>query len=269
VLVDFHSHTLESDGTLAPADLAAAMQKRGVEIFSVTDHDSLGAYGRFEDAVGAATVVTGIELNTTYRGNEVHILGYGFPVDSESMATAIAANREQRRVRAERMVEQLQRVGVDLDMAAVRAEAGHAESSLGRPHVARALVRAGYVSDIDGAFRSLLASGKPGYVPSSHMNPLEAVDLVVRSGGVAVLAHPGRLKDETIIDELVDAGLAGIETFYPSHEPSQVAHYRDIATQNGLVMTAGSDFHDARYNARGVGMDVDRADIAGFLELVL
>jgi len=269
VLVDFHSHTLESDGTLAPAELAAAMQKRGVEIFSVTDHDSLGAYDRFDDAVGAATVVTGIELNTTYRANEVHILGYGFPVESETIATAIGANLEQRRLREQRMGDQLQRAGVDLDMSAVRAEAGHADSSLGRPHVARALVRAGYVSDLDGAFRTLLGSGKPGYVPSSYMNPLEAVDLIVRSGGVAVLAHPGRLRDESIVDELVDAGLAGIETFYPSHEPSQIAHYRDIAAQYGLVMTAGSDFHDARYNARGVGMDVEKADIAGFLELVL
>jgi predicted metal-dependent phosphoesterase TrpH len=269
VLVDFHSHTLESDGTLTPAELAGAMQKRGVEIFSVTDHDSLGAYARFEGAAGAATVITGVELNTTYRGNEVHILGYGFPVDSEPILSAIAANRAQRRSRAERMVQQLQRVGVDLEMAAVRAEAGHVESSLGRPHVARALVRAGYVSDVEGAFRSLLGAGKPGYVASSYMNPLAAVELVVRSGGVAVLAHPGRLKDESIVDELVEAGLAGIETFYPSHEPSQIAHFRDVARQHGLVMTAGSDFHDARYNARGVGMDVERPDIAGFLELVL
>lgn len=269
MLVDFHSHTLESDGTLAPAELAAAMRKRGVEIFSVTDHDSLGAYARFEEAAGTATIVTGVELNTTYRGNEVHVLGYGFPLDSALMAAAIASNREQRQSRAARMVRQLQRAGIDLDLDAVRAEAGHADSSLGRPHVARALVRAGYVSDVESAFRSLLVAGKPGYVPSSYMNPIEAVDLVVRAGGVAVLAHPGRLKDESIVDELVDAGLAGIETFYPTHEPSQVAHYRDVAAQYGLVMTAGSDFHDARYNVRGVGMDVERADIAGFLDLVL
>jgi predicted metal-dependent phosphoesterase TrpH len=269
LLVDFHSHTVESDGTLAPAELAAAMQKRGVEIFSITDHDSLGAYANLDAAAGAATVVTGVEINTTYRGNEVHVLGYGFPRDSEVVATALAANREQRRLRAQRMVDQLQRAGIDIDMRGVRAEAGHAESSLGRPHVARALVRAGYVSDIDAAFRSLLGVGKPGYVPSAHMTPLEAVQLVVRAGGVAVLAHPGRLKDEAIVDELVDAGLAGIETFYPTHEPGQVAHFRELAARYGLVMTAGSDFHDARYNVRGVGMEVERADVAGFLELVL
>ncbi len=269
MLVDFHSHTLESDGTLAPAELASLMQKRGVGIFSVTDHDSLGAYGKFDDAVGAATVVTGIELNTTYAGQEVHVLGYGFPVDSVEIETAIARNRSEREIRAERMVEQLRRAGYDLDMAEVRAECGNDTSAIGRPHVARALIRKGLVADIDSAFRQLLVSGKPGYVPSAYMRPHDAVELIARAGGVAVLAHPGRLKDESIIDELVVAGLAGIETFYPTHEPGQVAHYRDIAMQFGLVMTAGSDFHDKRYNTRGVGMEVAREDIAGFLELVL
>lgn len=269
MLVDFHSHTLESDGTLTPAELAAAMQKRGVSIFSVTDHDSLGAYGKFDGAVGAATVVTGIELNTTYRGQEVHVLGYGFPLDSAEIETAVGANRREREARAGTMVAQLRRAGYDIEMADVRAECGHETSAIGRPHVARALIRKGLVGDLESAFRNLLTAGKPGYVPSTYMGPHEAVELIARSGGVAVLAHPGRLKDEAIVAELVAAGLAGIETFYPTHEPGQVAHFRDVATHFGLVMTAGSDFHDKRYNARGVGMEVDRDDIAGFLELVL
>ena len=268
MLVDFHSHTLESDGTLTPAELAAAMLMRGVGIFSVTDHDSLGAYGKFDGATGNATVVTGIELNTTHRGQEVHVLGYGFPVDAPEIGAAIAANRRERELRAETMVAQLRRAGYDLSIEDVRAECGNPSSAIGRPHVARALIRKGLVADIDSAFRTLLTAGKPGYVPSTYMGPHHAVELIARSGGVAVLAHPGRLRDESIIDELVAAGLAGIETFYPSHEPGQVAHYRDIAMQFGLVMTAGSDFHDKRYNTRGVGMEVERDDIEGFLELV-
>jgi len=269
VLVDFHSHTLESDGTLAPAELAAAMQKRGVGVFSVTDHDSLAAYEKFDGALGAATVVTGIELNTTYRGQEVHVLGYGFPLDCGEMVEAIASNRREREGRAAQMVGQLRRAGYDIEIEDVRAECGHATSTIGRPHVARALIRKGLVADIASAFRNLLTPGKPGYVPSTYMGPHRAIELIARSGGVAVLAHPGRLKDEGVIDELVAAGLAGIETFYPAHEPGQIARYRDIAAQFGLVMTAGSDFHDVRYNPRGVGMEVDYDDIAGFLELVL
>ncbi len=269
MLVDFHSHTTESDGTLSPVELAGAMRKRGVEIFSVTDHDSLGAYAKLGDAAGTAKVVPGIELNTTYKGNEVHVLGFGFASGAQSVEDAIAGNRRERERRAEQMIERIVRAGYDIDIDAVRAEAGHGETALGRPHVARALIRKGYFSDIDAAFRELLVAGKPGYVPSSYMLPHQAVELVTKAGGVAVLAHPGRLKDESIVDELVNAGLGGIETFYGTHDANQVAHFRDVAAHYGLVMTAGSDFHDPRYNTRGVGMDVDREDIQPFLDLVL
>ncbi len=269
MIVDFHSHTLESDGTLAPADLVAAMGKRGVEIFAISDHDTLGAYAKLDLSAIPATVVTGIELNTTYRGNEVHVLGYAFPVDSPALVKAIADNRSERVARAQRMVANLVRAGYDIDMKAVRAETGHDDSTIGRPHVARALVRAGYVPDLETAFRQLLTTGKPGYVPSLYMTPQRAVELVVRAGGVPVLAHPGRLQDESIIEELVEIGLLGIEVFYPTHSAGQIAHFRNVATEFGLVMTAGSDFHDLRYNPRGVGMDVEKEDIVGFLDLVL
>ena len=118
------------------------------------------------------------------------------------------------------------------------------------------------------AFDQLLSRGKPGYAPSHHITPLEAVELVRASGGVPVLAHPGRLKDEAIVEDLAAGGLAGLEVFYPTHSTHQVAHYRRLAQRLGLVMTAGSDFHDPRWNARGVGMDVDEADIRPFLDLV-
>jgi predicted metal-dependent phosphoesterase TrpH len=268
VLVDFHCHTSESDGTLLPAQLGAAMRARGVEVFAVTDHDSLGAFAKLDGSAGSAHVVSGIELNTTYRGNEVHILGYGFPLDAPEMRAAIESNRRHRERRAERMIEQLAAAGYSLDVGSARAEAGHADSSLGRPHVARALIRAGYVPDIDTAFRTLLTAGKPGYVPSTYMQPQEALQIVKRCGGVPVLAHPGRLKDESIVEELAGAGLVGLEVFYPTHGPNQVAHYRALASRYGLVMTGGSDFHDLRYNPRGVGMEVERSDIVPFLDLI-
>jgi predicted metal-dependent phosphoesterase TrpH len=113
-----------------------------------------------------------------------------------------------------------------------------------------------------------LTPGKPGYVAQTYLRPQDAVALIAEAGGVAVLAHPGRLKDESIVEELVLAGLTGIETFYPTHDANMTAHFRALAAHYGLVMTAGSDFHDARYNARGVGMDVAREDIAPFLDLV-
>ena len=268
MIVDFHSHTLESDGTLSPAELAAAMRARGVEIFSITDHDALGAYARLDGAAGTARVVTGIEINTTYRGGEVHVLGYGFDLEAREIGMAIAENRRQRELRAERMTAQLRAAGYAIEGSDVRAAAGSERSALGRPHVARALVAKGYVADVESAFRQLLVAGKPGYVPQTYLRPQDAVALIARAGGVAVLAHPGRLRDESVIEELVRAGLAGIEVFYPTHDANQVAHFRATAAEFGLVMTAGSDFHDLRYNARGVGMDVPRHDIAPFLDLL-
>jgi predicted metal-dependent phosphoesterase TrpH len=273
VLVDFHSHTLASDGTLSPSDLAATMKARAVEIFAVTDHDTLAAYETLRPNgvdcadIAPAKLVTGIEINATYAGNEVHVLGYGFGLGTSELRTIVDGNRRSREARAQKMVEQLNRAGYALTMNAVRAEAS-ADAPLGRPHVARALVRGGMAASIEAVFRNILGPGKPGYVPSDHVRPHDAIAAVTRSGGVPVLAHPGRLKDEHLIDELVEAGLVGLEVFYPQHTVAQTERFRGIARKHGLVMTAGSDFHDPRWNARGVGMEVDAADVQPFLEML-
>jgi predicted metal-dependent phosphoesterase TrpH len=269
VLVDFHSHTRESDGTLEPRNLAALMRRRGVAIYSITDHDTLAAYGAADFAGqgdGAPRLVVGIEINTTYRGSEVHILGYGLPLDARELDDALATNRRARVERVAKIVERLNAFGIDLPLADVHAESNG--SSIGRPHVAMALVRAGHTPTIDAAFRNLLGRDRPAYVPSVHLTPQRAIEIVVRAGGVPVLAHPGRLRDYDLIDELAGAGILGLEVFYPAHSPAQIALFRSRARDLGLVMTAGSDFHDARYNARGVGVEVDQDDIAPFLELV-
>lgn len=264
--VDFHSHTRESDGALAPEELVAMMRARGVQIFSITDHDTMRAYGQF--AAGFATVVVGIEINTTWEDNEVHVLGYGLPLGGDTpVATVLAENREFRRTRVDRMVAALVAAGYPITVADVVAESDGGDA-LGRPHVAKALVRKGLVRDVETAFRDLLTRGKPGYMPSNYITPADAIDVIRRSGGVPVLAHPGRLKDESIIDELIERGLAGLEVFYPTHSASQTAIFRERAARHGLVMTAGSDFHDIRWHTRGVGMDVDAADIKPFLDLV-
>jgi len=265
VTVDFHSHTNQSDGTLEPAALLAAMRKRGVTVCSITDHDTMRAY---DDIVAEGIrLIAGIEINTTWHGNDVHILGYGLPLGPSHLADTLEANRGHRRGRVEQMIVQLSGAGYPLTLEAVLAESGGGHA-LGRPHVAKALIRAGLASDVNDAFKKFLTVGRPGYVPSLHITPLEAIDVIARSGGVPVLAHPGRLKDEAILDDLAESGLVGLEVFYPTHSASMTAHYRAKALQYGLVMTAGSDFHDIRYNTRGVGMDIDEDDITPFLELV-
>jgi hypothetical protein len=267
LIVDFHSHTYESDGTLSPQDLANFMDERRVEVFSISDHDTLSAYGAFEARSGAR-VVTGIEINTTYRDNEVHVLGYGVRLDSPELNALIAANITARRARIDRIVAQLQRAGYGITADDVLREAGNAKA-LGRPHVGKALIRKGLASDIEWAFRNLLRSGKPGYVPSTHVTPQQAMEAIHAAGGLAVLAHPGRLKDRSLIDELAPRGLDGLEVFYPLHDDDDVHSFREKASRYGLLMSGGSDFHDIRYHSRGVGVEVADDDIKPFLDRVL
>lgn len=266
MIVDFHSHTRESDGTLAPAELCAFMRERGVSVFSITDHDTLAAYGKFHPPE-RATVITGIEINTTWEDGEVHVLGYRLPLGASPLSAVLANNRTARRARVGRIVAQLREAGHDISMEDVHAEAMEG-ASLGRPHVGKALIRRGIAADIETAFRRFLRRGTPGYVPSTHITPHEAIDVIVASGGVPVLAHPGRLRDYGVIDELAERGLRGLEVFYPTHEPMQVQYFRDAARRLGLVMSGGSDFHDIRYHKRGVGVEIDERDIRPFLDAV-
>jgi 3',5'-nucleoside bisphosphate phosphatase len=266
VIVDFHSHTRESDGALAPEELVAMMRARGVRVFSITDHDTMRAYGQF--AADFATVVPGIEINTTWNDDEVHVLGYGVPLAEDTpLGLMLTENREFRRTRIDRIVANLTAAGYPITVADVVAQSDGGDA-LGRPHVAKALIARGFAKDVQSCFDTLLVRGKPGYMPSNYITPEQAIDAIRASGGHPVLAHPGRLKDESIIDELIAHGLAGLEVFYPTHNASQTALFRERAEKNGLVMSAGSDFHDLRWNTRGVGMDVDEADIKPFLDLV-
>ena len=242
------------------------MQERGVRIFSITDHDTLNAY-RYIEPPPRTQIVTGIEINTTWDEGEVHVLGYRVPLDDPALTSVLERNRAAREVRVGQMVELLRSAGHDISIEAVRAESQEG-AALGRPHVGKALIRAGITADIESAFRDFLRRGKPGYVPSTHITPFEAIDAIRAAGGVAVLAHPGRLKDYTTIESLAEHGLDGLEVFYPRHEPAQIQYFRDVATRLGLVMTAGADFHDIRYNKRGVGIEVDEADIKPFLRSI-
>ena len=263
--VDFHSHTYESDGSLSPQELADFMQASGVEVYSISDHDTLTAYGNFEPAPGAR-VVPGIEINTSYRQNEVHVLGYGSALlHDAAVATMLEHNRAERRKRVERMVAQLRRGGYGITMADVEREGPNAKA-LGRPHVGKALIRAGHAGDIEAAFRNFLRGGKLGYVPSTHVTPHEAIETIGAAGGIAVLAHPGRLRDRAIIDELAPHGLRGLEAFYPRHDAGEVRFFREKAAELGLFVTGGADFHDIRYHTRGVGIDVPDDAIAPFIE---
>jgi predicted metal-dependent phosphoesterase TrpH len=220
----------------------------------------------FEPPAGAR-VIPSIEINTTWKQNEVHVLGYGVPLEPSPINELLEYNQEQRRLRAVTMVERLREAGYAITIEDVIREAGDAHS-MGRPHVAKALVRLGVVDSVNAAFHEALVPGKPGYVPQLYTTPEHAIEQIAAAGGIPVLAHPGRLKDRAIIDELVGHGLRGLEVFYPLHSPEDTREFRATAKRHNLVMTGGMDFHDIRYHTQGVGIEVDDADIAPFLELV-
>jgi hypothetical protein len=249
--------------------LLAALLARRVGLFSVTDHDAFGAYADLADAdLGGARLLTGVEINSTYKENEVHVLGFGLDPAAPEIAALVERNRAARRHRIETMAAKLRAAGYGVSFEAVLAEAGDG-AALGRPHVAKALVRLGAVPDVATAFSRLLSRGGAGYVPSLHVTPNEAIEAISAAGGVPVLAHPGRLRDIAIVDELAESGLVGLEVFHPSHDGRTRAALLERARAFGLVVTGGSDFHDARHNPEGVGMQIDEALIAPFLELVL
>jgi 3',5'-nucleoside bisphosphate phosphatase len=264
--VDFHSHSNMSDGTLSPQQLVDFMVERGVEVFCISDHDTLAAYERFQ-APARCRYITGIEINTTWRENEVHVLGYNVPLEPSPINDLLEFNQVQRRLRAETMVFQLRQAGFAIALEDVLRESD-GSLSVGRPHVAKALVRLGLTNSVDSAFRDVLRRGKPGYVPQIYTTPQQAIETITVAGGVPVLAHPGRLRDRFLIDDLARHGLRGLEVFYPLHDAGDVAMFRAKAEQYGLVMTAGMDFHDIRYHTAGVGIDVEERDIRPFLELV-
>ena len=255
-----------SDGTLTPQELSDFMGERGVEIFSISDHDTTAAYGNFTPPPGARVIV-GIEINTTWKENEVHVLGYGVPLGPSPINELLEYNQDQRRVRAETMVDQLRKAGYGITLDDVLAESGDA-LSIGRPHVAKALVRLGIVSSVDEAFKKALGTGRPGYVPQLYTTPEHAIEKIAEAGGIPVLAHPGRLRDRVLIDELAPRGLRGLEVFYPLHDAADTAEFRETARRYNIVMTAGMDFHDIRYHTKGVGMEVPAEDLEPFFDLV-
>ena len=245
VRTELHCHTTASDGRHTPAEVVRLAHQRGVALLAITDHDTLA--GNEEAAsVGQALhvrVIRGVEISALSLGGEVHVLGYGVqPRDPETQAR-FDALRGVREARARAILDKLAGLGIHIPFARVRALAG--DAVIGRPHVARAMVEAGVVATQNEAFDLYLGEGKPAFVAHLGLTPVQAVQLIHAAGGLAVLAHPGLYLGDLadLIDELVAAGLDGLEAFYPLHTPEQVESFVRIARARNLLLTGGSDFH--------------------------
>jgi predicted metal-dependent phosphoesterase TrpH len=214
-----------------------------VTVLAITDHDSTEGLAEAMDEAArhGIEIVPGLEINCDVPGAEIHILGYCVDWKAEWFQEFLREQRAERVARVHRIVDRLTELGLPLTAEEVFAVCK--EGSPGRPHVAQAMIARGYVKSVREAFDRYLHSGGPANVPRRRLTPVQAVGVIRRAGGVPVLAHPGLADRDAMIPELVAAGLAGIETYYPEHSVAQINAYRELCRQHGLVATGGSDYH--------------------------
>jgi predicted metal-dependent phosphoesterase TrpH len=243
--IDLHTHTTASDGALTPTELIHRASEVGISTLAITDHDTVAALPEARPVAEALGIrlITGVEFGTNWANAEVHMLGYFFDPDHPQMRQALADLQEGRLERGRRMVEKLNALGLS-DVTWERVEQIAAGGSVGRPHVAEALIEKGYASTVDDAFGKYLGRGKPAYVERTQITPAECISLVHSAGGVISLAHPTWVAEvENLLPSLVEAGLDGIETYYGLYKPETIAWLETLARRYNLVPTGGTDYH--------------------------
>ena len=258
--IDLHCHTSRSDGLRPPLELYQEMRRFGMELVAVTDHDTLDGYRELRSAgLGAAPspqgplLLPGVEINSIPNGawrerglgrteGELHILGLGFDADDERFEAVLARQRAGRAARVEETLRCLRRIGKPVD--AYIDGALPAGTSAGRPHIARAMIAAGYVASVEEAFTEYLSRDRPCYVPRLGLGPIEAIQAIRAAGGLTVLAHARHAPNHpTDVGELQEAGLDGLEVYHSSFDAETVTVMRRFAEERGLVPTGGSDYH--------------------------
>ena len=266
-VIDLHAHTTFSDGTFTPEELVALARERGLSVLAVTDHDSTEGLARVFTAAagGSPEIVPGVEFSAVRDGHGIHVLAYWIRLDDDEFQAELRRLRDDRFERGEAMVRKLQDIGYPITFERVREIAEG--KNIVRPHIAQALVEAGVVDTIEDAFTpELIKDGGRAYVEKHALDPVAAVRLIKRAGGLAVVAHPGLHREglgvpDDVIEELAAAGLDGIECAHPDHPPGAEARYRAMARRLGIPATGSSDCHGTRFDPVRLGtVTTDPAD---------
>jgi len=262
--IDLHCHSTASDGLLKPQELVARAAANGVEILALTDHDGVSglAEARAKAESQGVRFVDGVEISVTWEGSTVHIVGLQIDPEDPVLRSGLESIREGRATRAEKMGEALAAAGVPDSFAGAKTYAEN-PSLISRSHFARHLVKTGLAPDVKSVFQRYLVKGKPGFVPHQWASLGDAVSWIRASGGIAVVAHPGRYnfsKPElhAFLAEFRDCGGAGIEVVTGSHSPEQYFEFARIAREFGFTASRGSDYH---------GKGESRADLGALPQL--
>lgn len=257
--VDLHSHSTCSDGLLSPAELVERAVLRGVDMLALTDHDELAGLvpARAAAAQWGLRLIDGVEISVQWEDTTLHIVGLNVDPDHAPLAEGLAAIRSGREHRAQRMADSLAAAGIAGSLEGARRYAKNPEL-LSRSHFARYLVEAGHARDTNAVFRNFLTPGKPGYVPHQWAALTDALGWIIGSGGLAVLAHPGRYplnqqQAEKLLGEYVELGGAAVEVVTGSHTPDEFVIWARYAKRFGLRASAGSDFHGPGEGYRDIG----------------
>jgi 3',5'-nucleoside bisphosphate phosphatase len=244
-VIDLHLHTTASDGSLPPAALVARAAEAGISTLAVTDHDTIA--GLAEASAAAAgqgvTFVNGIEITAIEASRDVHVLGYFFDPGNAALAAFLVKQRLDRLRRVEEIAARLASAGYRVDVAHLVGDGAVHGRSIGRPHVADALIAAGHVRNRDEAFDRFLGHGRPAFVPRCGASAAEVVRVLNEAGGVASLAHPGLTRVDELIPSLAAAGLGALEVRHSDHDVETEARYRALAAFHRLAVSGGSDFH--------------------------
>ena len=242
-----HIHTTYSDGSLSPEELVDSAIQAELTTIAITDHDNvLGYYVAkkyIEENQKPLNVIPGIEINTFYKKQEVHILGYFMDLDNPDFDAMIEKQRKARKLQAKEIAKRLQKEGMNVSYEDIKKSV-IPKGSIGRPHIAKAIMQKGNVSSITEAYSKYICDGSKVYVQRKTVSPHEAVEAIYDAGGIPVIAHPCDIENaQELIEELMSYGLRGIEAYHRKHTPAMIEYFCSLAEKNGLIVTGGSDFH--------------------------
>ena len=249
MLNDLHIHTTFSDGAFTPEEIITMAKAKKIKTISITDHDTTGAYGTFNDKDDEVTVISGVEVSTYYMGLELHILSYFHEPHDENLVSLLSKFKNDREDRYFKILKNLEDLNISLP------DEAPPKDSYGRAHIAKLLVAHGHVKTIKEAFNQYLDVGKIAYEKRYKIDTRDALKALRQAGGIPILAHPGEKLDnlhfEKLLHDLKVYGLLGIEVYHPSHSKSLTNKYYGLAQKTRLVITGGSDFHGERDMPRG------------------